>query len=533
MSRNKDPKPVTWPWIITACLMPLLIAACIVVFSYSAKRDTHEARIAAARNKMAAYSAPLKALSDRMSGLIDKSGVAAPVVPATLHSSQDLEAIPVRKEEPTPIHAKWNQFQQDYRNSGEYGIAAMRAQKARYSAWSSNLAKTVAYLVYTDRYGTGATDQVAVGEAVTVDRLVSETAQLRRLTTIGDVKPEDPRMAEAFKKLLDRQPSLDPRAPASGSTLNSIAALQRDLIRVLSSVTVQQYAIAYQNAASWTKLDDRTKALTATFERIKNDFQGKEGSDGMIEAMAKAFEEIAVKDKAAKSGLWAEQVYAINTSNQSLLADIARRNNDYDQMVRNHETDAFEFRRLLQENKLVGTESVLTTAFKRDATVKWVNRDTKECHIDLGSGDNVHPGMRFEVWQMGGTGKEYQKAMVEVIRVLSSTYSLCTILDLVESDDPIREGDAAINVLWENGKYLSVALHGKGWDPASTKYGKFRLKAILEDIGVTVHDQLNPNTDAVILGMQWSLDPIYNEAKKHIVRDTYSEKRIRMYVDRR
>jgi hypothetical protein len=409
----------------------------------------------------------------------------------------------------------------------------MRALKAQYSQWNQNLNRTLAFLIYNDRYGTGATDQLGAGGDVSVSSLVRETAQLRRQSLISAVTPDDPRVAEAYAKLADHQPSLDPRAPANGSTLKSVVNLQRDLIRVLSSATAQQYSVVYQNAGVWTRFDDRTKALTATFERIQTDFRGTEDARGAAAAVIKSFVDAATANDSAVSNVWREQDYAINARRDELIADIGGRSTVYDGLVRASEQDAFEFRRLLQDNKILGTESVLTTKLKPDATIGFVNRETRQCYINLGASDNVHPGMRFEVWQTGGTGSEYQKAMIEVTRTLSATHSLCVILDLVESDDPVREGDACVNVLWEKGKYLSVALHGKGWDPASTKYGKFRLKEILEGMGVTVHEQLNPNTDAVILGAQWGLDPAYNAARKHILRDTYTEKRIQLYINPR
>lgn len=533
MSRTKEPKPVTWPWVITACLMPVLVAACITVYVFNTKADTHLPRIDSARNQMRAMAVPVLAYRLQLGLLSEKSGVSVPVVSHTAHQSQDLEPIPVRRDEPTEVHSKWSAFQTDFRNNGDFGIAGMRALKAQYALWNQNLSRTVAFLIYNDRFGTTGTDQAAAGGDVKTSRIVSEAAQLRRTTLIGGVTPDDPRMAEAFAKLVDHQPSLDPRAPASGSTLQSIASLQRDLIRVLSSVTAQQYSEAYQNAGIWTRYDDRSKALTATFERIQTDFRGTEDARGAAAAVIRSFLAAAAANDSAVKNVWNEQDYAINARRDEIISDIDSRSTAYDGMVRAHETDAFEFRRLLQDNKVVGTESVLTTKLKPDATIGYVNRESRQCYINLGSADNIHPGMRFEVWQTGGTGAEYQKAMIEVIRILSATHSLCTILDLVESDDPVREGDVCVNVLWENGKYLSVALHGKGWDASSTKYGKFRLKEILVQLGVTVHDQLNPNTDAVILGAQWSLDPVYNTARKHILRDTYTEKRIQMYINPR
>jgi hypothetical protein len=537
MSSTKEPKPTSWPWIVTAWLAPLLIAGIVAVWYIGDLRSKHEPRIAVAEAKINRLGDRLAPRISELTALIDKTGFLMTAVSPGVHATSELDRIPVQlTEEPTPVQNRWSAFIQKARNGDREGVAAMRAARDTADRWSALLNRVVAVRVYNDYYGLLGAD--AFDTPPTNLAFANEVAKLRRQTpTMSDWIANTAAMQEAGARYSRQEPGLDPRAPVGGTTIEDIVSLQRDLIRQLSTLSRTQAADAVRIARGWQTFHQRRQAVDGILTRLQNDLVIGENDAVAQTAIAKVLREINARrlsETGATETVWQGALYSgVNAAKDDVLSDIRVMGTDFDNEIRNHQRDAFEFQRLLQENKKVGNEAVLSSATKPDAKVVWVNREAKLCHIDIGSSDNVHAGMRFEIWNASGRGQEYLKAMVEVIRPISPGTALCSILDSVEHDDPVREGDSAINILWDNGRYLRVALHGALWDAEHTRYGKFRLRQLLEDLGVTVADKLDTRCDAVILGAGWVLDPHYNQVRESIRVDTYSEQRVRLYVDPR
>lgn len=534
MSKNKDPKPASWPWVITAWLSPLLIMAIAAVWYIGDMRASHLPRIDAANAKIQSLGDQMAGRLTEFTGLIDKSGFASATVAAGIHATPDLEKIPVElTEEPTPVQQRWSQFVQNARNGERAGVAAMRAAQDTANRWGDLLTRSIAVRLYNDHYGL--LGDKAFDTAPENPAFANEVAKLRRSTaSMTEWLSNASALQEAGARYSRREPSLDPRAPVGATTVEDLVSLQRDLIRQLSALTRAQFTDAARVSRGWEVFHQRRQAVDSLMTRLRADLDTGENAQTSIARVIAELRARKVAETGATERVWQGVLYSgVNASKDDVLSDIRVMGTDFDNEIRNHQRDAFEFQRLLQENKKVGNEAILGTATKADAKVVWVNREAKLAHIDVGSSLNVHPGMRFEIWTASGRGAESLKAVVEVIRPISPGTSLCTILDSVDSNEPVREGDAAINILWENGRYLRVALHGALWDAEHTRYGKFRLRQLLEDMGVTVADQLDTKCQAVILGAGWVMDTHYNQVRESIRVDTYSEQRIRLYVDPR
>ena len=116
--------------------------------------------------------------------------------------------------------------------------------------------------------------------------------------------------------------------------------------------------------------------------------------------------------------------------------------------------------------------------------------------------------------------------------MLSAHYSLCTVLTLSNATDPVRKGDKLVSQLWQDGQFLTVALHGD-YEPPNEAYSKARLIELLKQAGVNVVDKVQPGTDVVILGSNLLGDEWYRRARNDLRFETLKEDDVRLYVDPR
>ena len=297
----------------------------------------------------------------------------------------------------------------------------------------------------------------------------------------------------------------------------------------MTDATAKQFIALYGEVDGWKNYDKTTKAFDESIrEELKVELDAEKvssresitGVNGLSESVRDDYEGKADELNTQKLGATEK------------LGDIVRQ---IVAEIKTHNDDARSFQRLLQENKEIAQQFKLLES-EVDGRITYVDRKSKLCHIDLGSENHIHAGQRFEVHEIKGKGEQHFKGAIEVVRTISRYYSLCVILDVVDADDGadiIREGDAVINQIWHKGKYLKVALHGQNWTPPQTKYDKFRLEKMLENIGVNVQEKLKPNTDIVILGGRAAFDRHFLDTFKKLRVKLLTEERIRLYVDPR
>jgi hypothetical protein len=196
-----------------------------------------------------------------------------------------------------------------------------------------------------------------------------------------------------------------------------------------------------------------------------------------------------------------------------------------------HEGDAQKFDDLVRNLPRLKVPQKLEKS-DPDGEVSYSDYARGVTHIDLGYSDGVKQGQRFEVWRLHGYEKDEFVGVVEIVRMLSAHYSLCTVLTLTNADDPVRKGDKIVSQLWQDGEFLTVALHGD-YEPPNEAYSKARLTELLKLAGVTVVEKVQPGTDMVILGSNLLGDEWYRRARNDLRFETLKEDDVRLYVDPR
>lgn len=91
-----------------------------------------------------------------------------------------------------------------------------------------------------------------------------------------------------------------------------------------------------------------------------------------------------------------------------------------------------------------------------------LDRVGKIAYIDLGSADNVRPGLTFRIAGPGASGNaKDEKGSLEVIKIISEHQSQCNVTEVIDSvRNPVLIGDLLYNPAWSPSLKKHVAIAG-------------------------------------------------------------------------
>ncbi|MFB3894118.1 MAG: BRCT domain-containing protein [Phycisphaerae bacterium] len=153
----------------------------------------------------------------------------------------------------------------------------------------------------------------------------------------------------------------------------------------------------------------------------------------------------------------------------------------------------------------------------------------KLCYINLGTKENVRPGMTFSVYPFTGIpeGGTPVKAKIRIANV-GDMYSECTILE-EDPRNPLAVGDLIANVAYDKARQFKFVVEGV-FDLRGTgrpdALGADEIRDMIKRAGATVEDKLTYQTDYLVLGdppprppkppegANPSADKLYQEAEK-------------------
>lgn len=149
-------------------------------------------------------------------------------------------------------------------------------------------------------------------------------------------------------------------------------------------------------------------------------------------------------------------------------------------------------------------------AFEPDGKVLLVDSQSKIVHINLGSNDHVYRGLTFSIYDKNqpiprdGKGKgeiEVYKAGEDIseARIVRS-----------EKRNPIVVDDIVANLIWDAGQVNTFVIAGDfdlNDDRVNDADGVDKLKGLVKKWGGKVDDNVNVNTDFVVLGTQPVVPP--------------------------
>ena len=177
---------------------------------------------------------------------------------------------------------------------------------------------------------------------------------------------------------------------------------------------------------------------------------------------------------------------------------------------------------LTRRLKGIRVESNESTIQKADAKIVRVP-DNQSVVIDLGLGDQIVQGMTFEVydWQAGvpalGDGMREGdmpkgKASIEVIR-MGPGYSECRVIRRTPGYGLVV-GDLAVNLVYDATQKYNFVVYGDfdlNNDGKASPGDADVIKRLITQWGAKVVNEVNINTDFVVMGVEPKAEPIGND----------------------
>ncbi len=150
-----------------------------------------------------------------------------------------------------------------------------------------------------------------------------------------------------------------------------------------------------------------------------------------------------------------------------------------------------------------------------DGSIIAIDATDNLVYIDRGMNDRLVIGLTFEVYDAGtairpdANGKYPRgKATVEVVRIDSGS-SAAQILRTIPGN-PIVDGDMIVNPVYDPNKTYSFAVYGNfdsNMDGSSTSQESQTIRAIIEEWGGELTDDVSGDTDFLVLGTKPMLPP--------------------------
>jgi hypothetical protein len=352
--------------------------------------------------------------------------------------------------------------------------------------------------------------------------------------------PTQGAVVEARQKFGEKQtPSDGVMQPPTRVTLELVFRKQSQLIRDLVSANLHQYNLLFADVSGMVTIVNQETGQQETH------YVGFEGENRSLDDIVAKTGDLNRRidnrrNESSRRLVDAREVAsnaAIDTDTkdnrlQIMVGAADGRIEDLQDKFQNekttHETDAQAYEDMIRTLPRIKSPQKLEFS-DADGEVTYSDYARRVVHLSLGHMDGVRAGQRFEIWRPHGFEKDEFVGVVEIIRTLSAHFSLCTVLSLTNDNDPVRKGDKAMSHFWQNGKFLSVALHGT-FEPPNQSYSRERLTELLTQMGVKVVDKVQPGTDLVILGSNLLGDEWYRRARNDLRFDTLREEDIRLYV---
>jgi hypothetical protein len=323
----------------------------------------------------------------------------------------------------------------------------------------------------------------------TKDRIDQTNARLKNGGVKGiDLKPDN--LLGNIELLANAVIDRDRTSAATSDKLN------KQLSETKSLVAAAQEGLS--------KADEATKAAQADAQKAKED------ANTAIAAANKKVDDInngvqaTVKDYSTKI----ESINVELTTANTKVADLTKQNDRLKALLALRRQDTKE-----------------PTVRRTDGVITRVSDDGKSVYINRGSGDQISPGLTFEVYDRNegvpalGDGMREEdmpvgKGSIEVINI-GATSSECRIVKTTPGMT-ISVGDPIANLVYDPNLKYNFMIYGKfdlDHNKVSTDQETDVIKRLVTQWGGKVVDKVDIDTDFVVLGTEPTL-PNYSEEEK-------------------
>jgi len=286
-----------------------------------------------------------------------------------------------------------------------------------------------------------------------------------------------------------------------------------------------------------TALTKLSRALTDTSQRaarLEKDLTEQQGENQrQIEGFRKAREEFEQQVAGLKEEFnrqAEEKVQALAAKDQQLQQHLAANdalNEEFtrfknDTRRRDLDTEiAFQQQQQVNEDlqkkldELRGGPEPSDILTKADGQIMRAIPGSDVVYVNLGSADNLKPGVSFEVFSPAGERVRYSiptatgerrvafggKASIQVTNVMDNI-SECRVTRTLP-ERPIVEGDIVVNVAYERNRRPKFVIRGEfdlNYDNEMDADGLEKVKSIIHEWGGAVADEIDETTDFLVVG---------------------------------
>ncbi|MDC1141520.1 hypothetical protein OAU50_00370 [Planctomycetota bacterium] len=537
MAKKQTTTVASWYWVVTTALVPAFVITALVWVHFQQQRSDYRTQASNIELKVVKNQQQLVPLQNQMTNVATALGFGMGDVKAYVDDFKDTvrspDGVPQEDAKPeaerNPVYVMMRRTEADY-----YEGKVQEYMSAR--KWLDNLdLKVRRYVAYkSQEYYTLKTIELGTPESESLGKLSRSVQQHEERDAL--VVPAD----KLENVNLNLNPDTDIKEgfmkPPARVTLEMILGKQFELITQLQQANNHQYSLLF--AETTGKSNDQFVGFDAGEEakRKTNDVKDRlmSGPDPLLDELnSKSESELNEAKSAAEEAMdaagAAKSDYELRgVANDQRLTGLA---DGFQNEITAAKSDAEAFKKMTVNIPLIKTIVKLEKS-EADGEISFSDFTRKLCHIDLGRSNNVKAGQRFEVWRTHGRERDKFIGVIEIIRTLSNSYSLCTVLSLVNDDDPVRQSDTIVSRLYHKGKFLKVALHGD-FKPPTEAYGKARLAELLRLAGCKVVDKVQPGVDLTVVGSNLRGDEWYRDARKKLRFESMKEDDIRLYIDPR
>ncbi|MCB9894887.1 MAG: hypothetical protein H6839_10590 [Planctomycetes bacterium] len=543
---TNDNRVASWYWIISAILTPFVLIATVLWAYYAQEVQSYRAEGTRLVSQVEEDHKTFDPVLSHMKSVAAVTGfqmgdplgnidaVKGSITRPNVFSGENERTAPAEKR--SPLLNAYLDAESRFYGAGEEGGYVHEYAAAR--DWLNTFERKLQRYVYLKGYQYYTVKTIDIGGASVA---VAGGDLTRELDTDSLMPPEAALEAALADHGTNKPPVDKVMQEPTKITLELVFRKQTQLIRDLVSANLHQYNLLYADVAGEVEYVDsagRTQRISVGFAGEKASQKDTDAAlDKLSAAVTRRKEDSA--EKLRDAGEVAEtaitetdaketRLQLMAVANDGRIEDLQRK---FESEKLTHEGDAGKYEDLIRNLPRLKIPVKLDKS-DPDGEISYSDYARGVTHINLGYSDGVRIGQRFEVWRLHGFEKDEFVGVVEIVRMLSAHYSLCTVLSLTNDADPVRKGDQIVSALWHNGKFLTVALHGT-YEPPNEAYSKERLTELLKEAGVRVVDKVQPGTDVVILGSNLLGDEWYRRARSDLRFDTLKEDDVRLYVDPR
>ena len=545
-----DNRVASWYWIISAILTPFVLIACVIWAFYAQQIQSYRAEGTRLVSQVEANNEEFKPTIDHMKSVAEVTGfqmgdplgsidaVKGAITRPSVFQGENERTAPQEKRSPL-LNAYLDAESRFYGSSADEAGYVHNYAAAR--DWLDTFEKKLKSYVYLKGYQYYTVKTIDIGgESVAVaggdlSRELEERDTIMQ-PSVAALQAATERHADPSNKPFDKV-----MQEPTKITLELIFRKQTQLIRDLVSANLHQYNLLFADVAGDVEITDAQGRKVTVAVGFKGETDGLAEVLKNLAKLSRGVEDRKVlsMDKLKEAGDVAETAITETDAREANLqymvvaADgrLVDLKTTFENEKLTHEGDAGKYEDLIRGLPRLKIPLKLEKS-DPDGEISYSDYARGVTHINLGYSDGVRIGQRFEVWRLHGFEKDEFVGVVEIVRMLSSHYSLCTVLSLKNDADPVRKGDQIVSQIWHGGKFLKIALHGT-YEPPNEAYSKERLTELLKGLGVEVVEKVQPGTDVVILGSNLLGDEWYRRARSDLRFETLKEDDIRIYVDPR